>query len=248
MSKKPSKNKQQVTDAEKVAELEAKVAELEAQVAQAPSAGSNEVGEPSKSEEANPSGKKGEPGTADRLKNALIGTKDGAVIPDEPVLLSVDEDRTRLLLQGLGLLLLVILMLFLAVVFWGVANTTGNVVFLILIIAALTVVWFVSKRMGKFLTKFFKRVGLVDFLDKHVVIYPTSDIKDAIVVTYKEIRNYKLIRQGKATRLLLGGNWVKHPSGVYLIDINRPFKASTLDDVETQIKQIMKDHKVNERK
>ena len=61
-----------------------------------------------------------------------------------------------------------------------------------------------------------------------------------------QIKSYKLIRQGKALRLLLEGAWVSHPSGFEFVDINRPFMSSTLDQIQEQIEQLMAQHKVKE--
>ena len=67
------------------------------------------------------------------------------------------------------------------------------------------------------------------------------------MVPYKKVKNYKCIRQGNSIRLLLAGDWVKHPSGFQLVDINRPFMASTLDGLQADIAAVMKAHRVNER-
>lgn len=56
------------------------------------------------------------------------------------------------------------------------------------------------------------------------------------------------MRHGKSLRLLLGGAWVTHPSGLYFVDINRPFMESTLDSVEADVRRIMRENRVNERK
>ena len=153
---------------------------------------------------------------SDAVLGDIIGMAKPIAIPDLPedeVELSVGEDRKRLLLQGLALLVAVLALLFL--VFWCgvVANYTGNVWLLLLLIAALTAAWFVSKRMGRFLGKFFMKTGVIDFGHTYVYIYEKSDPKEATVVTYKDIKSYMIVRQGNSLRFLLWGSWVKYPSG-----------------------------------
>ena len=87
----------------------------------------------------------------------------------------------------------------------------------------LTAVWFVCKGMGKRFSRYASCVHVVDFGRRNVLLYLKSDPKKAQVVAYKNIKNYKLIRQGGSLRLLLAGNWLTHPSGYQLVDINRPF-------------------------
>ena len=168
--------------------------------------------------------------------------------PEEAIELSVAEDRRRLALGGAGFLALDLAALFCAVGFWGAAGITGNLAYLLLVIAALTCAWFFSRAMGKRFGRLVSRVDVVDFGEKHVFVYLKSDPKKAQVVAYKDLKNYKLIRQGKALRLLLAGDWVKHPSGMELVDINRPFMADTLDGLEQEVAEVMKRHHVNERR
>ena len=188
---------------------------------------------------------------SDAVLGDIIGITQPIAIPDLPedeVELSVGEDRKRLLLQGLALLVAVLALLFL--VFWCgvVANYTGNVWLLLLLIAALTAAWFVSKRMGRFLGKFFMKTGVIDFGHTYVYIYEKSDPKEATVVTYKDIKFYKIVRQGNSLRFLLWGSWVKHPSGYLYVGMTRPFMADTLDALEADISATMVRHHVKEKK
>ena len=180
----------------------------------------------------------------------MSGNKKSAPTPELPEderELEVEEDRKRLLLQGLGLLVVSIALLFIALGAWAAANITGNVVLLIVLIFDLTAVWFVCKAMGKRLNRYVSHVHVVDFGRRNVFVYLKSDPKKALVLTYKDIKNYKLIRQGSSLRLLLAGDWVTHPSGFQLVDINRPFMKGTLDELSGQIASVMKAHRVNER-
>lgn len=188
---------------------------------------------------------------SDAVLGDIIGMAKPIAIPDLPedeVELSVGEDRKRLLLQGLALLVAVLALLFL--VFWCgvVANYTGNVWLLLLLIAALTAAWFVSKRMGRFLGKFFMKTGVIDFGHTYVYIYEKSDPKEATVVTYKDIKSYMIVRQGNALRFLLWGSWVKHPSGYLYVGMTRPFMADTLDALEADLSTTMARHHVKEKK
>ena len=63
----------------------------------------------------------------------------------------------------------------------------------------------------------------------------SQDPKEATVVTYKDVKFYKTVRQGNSIRLLLWGDWVKHPSGYLYVGITRPFMADTLDPLETRV-------------
>ena len=149
--------------------------------------------------------------------------------------------------KGLGMLAISIALLFVALGAWAAANITGNVVLLLVLIFDLTAVWFVCKGMGKRFNRYASRVHVVDFGRRSVLLYLKADPKKAQVVAYKDIKNYKLIRQGGSLRLLLAGNWVTHPSGYQLVDINRPFMKDSLDGLAAQIKNVMREHRVNER-
>lgn len=188
---------------------------------------------------------------SDAVLGDIIGMAKPIAIPDLPedeLELSVGEDRKRLLLQGVLLLLAVLALLFLTFWFGVVANASGNVWLLLALILSLTAAWFVSKRMGRFLGKFFMKTGVVDFGSKYVYIYEKSDPKEATVVTYKDVKFYKTVRQGNSIRLLLWGDWVKHPSGYLYVGITRPFMADTLDSLETQICETLARHHVKEKK
>lgn len=168
-------------------------------------------------------------------------------LPEEELELEIEEDRRRLLLQGLGMLVLSIALLFVGLGAWAAANITGNVVLLLVLIFDLTAVWFVCKGMGRRFNRYASRVHVVDFGKRSVFIYVKADPKKAQVVSYRDIKNYKLIRQGNSLRLLLAGDWVRHPSGFQLVDINRPFMKDTVDGLQRDIAALMKAHRVNER-
>ncbi len=196
--------------------------------------------------------------SADRARKAsdavlgnIVGIARPIAIPDLPedeIELSVEEDRRRLVLQGLLLAVAVLALLLLA--FWcGIAaNYSGNVWLLLALIASLTAAWFVSKRMGRLLRKYFMRTGVIDFGHTYVYIYEKADPKEATVVTYKDIKAYKVVRQGNSLRLLLWGDWVKHPSGYLYVGITRPFMAGTLDSLEQGFASTMARHHVKEKK
>ena len=161
--------------------------------------------------------------------------------------LTVEEDRTRLVLQSALLLVLNIALLGLAFVSWVAANVTGSVVLLIVIIFVLTAVWFCSRRMGRLFGKFFGKLPVMLFRERDLVIYEKADRKKALVVPYAKVKGYKVIRQGSSLRLLLWGDWVEHPSGVYYVGINRPFMKDTLDTVSDEIAGRMRAHRVKVR-
>lgn len=168
--------------------------------------------------------------------------------PADEVVLAIDEDRTRLLLQGVLYLLLAFFGLFLVAGGVGATQISQNVAYMLLVLVGLPVAWFASKAMGRRLGKYLRHVGVMDFGRRGVTLYEGVDEKKAISVSYKDIKNYKMVRQGKAIRLLLVGDWVRHPSGYYLVDINRPFMADTLDGLEQDIKGLMREHRVNVHK
>lgn len=167
-------------------------------------------------------------------------------LPKDQVVLEVLEDRTRLMVQGILYLLLTFAALALTFFFWVYANVSGNILGLVGVIAGLTITWFASRTMGKRFSRFASGIHVIDFGQKNVFIFAKSDKRKALVVPYTKIKSYKLIRQGKALRLLLEGAWVSHPSGFEFVDINRPFMAATLDQIQEQIEQLMAQHKVKE--
>lgn len=167
-------------------------------------------------------------------------------LPEDEIVLEVLEDRTRLMVQGILYLLLTFAALALTFFFWVYANVSGNILGLVGVIAGLTITWFASRTMGKRFSRFTSGIHVIDFGQKNIFIFAKSDEKKALVVPYTKIKSYKLIRQGKALRLLLEGVWVSHPSGFEFVDINRPFMAATLDQIQEQIEQLMAQHKVKE--
>lgn len=185
------------------------------------------------------------------IVDSVIGVRDTGADPADDgskVELTVEEDRTRLALQSALLLVLNIALLGLAFVSWVAANVTGNVVLLIVIIFVLTAVWFCSRRMGRLFGKFFGKLPVMLFRERDLVIYEKADRKKALVVPYAKVKGYKVIRQGSSLRLLLWGDWVEHPSGVYYVGINRPFMKDTLDTVSDEIAGRMRAHRVKVRK
>ena len=184
------------------------------------------------------------------IVDSVIGVRDTGADPADDgskVELTVEEDRTRLVLQSALLLVLNIALLGLAFVSWVAANVTGNVVLLIVIIFVLTAVWFCSRRMGRLFGKFFGKLPVMLFRERDLVIYEKADRKKALVVPYAKVKGYKVIRQGSSLRLLLWGDWVEHPSGVYYVGINRPFMKDTLDTVSDEIAGRMRAHRVKVR-
>lgn len=184
------------------------------------------------------------------IVDSVIGVRDTGADPADDgskVELTVEEDRTRLALQSALLLVLNIALLGLAFVSWVAANVTGNVVLLIVIIFVLTAVWFCSRRMGRLFGKFFGKLPVMLFRERDLVIYEKADRKKALVVPYAKVKGYKVIRQGSSLRLLLWGDWVEHPSGVYYVGINRPFMKDTLDTVSDEIAGRMRAHHVKVR-
>lgn len=168
--------------------------------------------------------------------------------PRDEVVLEVEEDRARLLLQGVLYLLLAFFGLFLVAGGIGATQISQNMAYMILLLIGLPLAWFASKAMGRRLGKFFSHTNVIDFGKHGVLIYEGADPKKALSVSYKDIKNYKVVRHGRSLRLLLGGSWVTHPSGLYFVDINRPFMESTLEDVEVDVRRVMREHRVNERK
>lgn len=175
-----------------------------------------------------------------------VDKKPAPELPEDQLVLEVLEDRTRLMVQGILYLLMAFAALALTFFFWVYANVSGNILGLVGVIAGLTITWFASRAMGKRFSRFASGIHVIDFGQKHVCIFAKSDKRKVLVVPYTKIKSYKLIRQGKALRLLLEGAWVSHPSGFEFVDINRPFMATTLDQIQEQIEQLMAQHKVKE--
>lgn len=173
---------------------------------------------------------------------------DGPAAADERIVLSVGEDRTRLALQGVAYLLLAFLGLFLVAGGIGATQIAQNIAYLVLVLVGLPVAWFASKAMGKRFGRLLSHTDVIGFGEKNILIYEKADAKKAVAVPYEDVKRYKLIRQGKALRLLLAGDWVTHPSGYQLIDINRPFMAASLDGLEEQILDVLRSHHVKQAK
>lgn len=167
---------------------------------------------------------------------------------ERDVELRIEEDRTRLLVCGLGLLLLVFAILFVAACAYVFADATGNIALLLIVIVAITAVWFISKRTGRMLGKLAANVGVCDFGANELTIYEKADITKAVVVPYKQIKGYSIVRQGSSLRLLLWGSWVTHPAGYEYVGITRPFMKDTLDGLEGQIEECMARHHVKKHK
>ena len=175
-----------------------------------------------------------------------VDKKPAPDLPEDEIALEVLADRTRLMVQGILYLLLTLAARALTFCFWVYANVSGNNLGLVGVIAGLTITWFASRAMGKRFSRFASGIHVIDFGQKNICIFAKSDKRKALVVPYTKIKSYKLIRQGKALRLLLEGAWVSHPSGFEFVDINRPFMSSTLDQIQEQIEQLMAQHKVKE--
>ncbi|WP_343005793.1 MULTISPECIES: hypothetical protein [unclassified Collinsella] len=167
---------------------------------------------------------------------------------ERDVELRIEEDRTRLLVCGLGLLVLVFAILLAAVCAYAFADVTGNIALLLVVVVAITAVWFISKRMGRLLGKYAAHVGVCDFGASELTIYEKADVTKAVVIPYKQIKGYSTVRQGSSLRLLLWGSWVTHPAGYEYVGITRPFMKDTLDDLEGQIEECMARHHVKKHK
>lgn len=169
-------------------------------------------------------------------------------LPEDTIELSVPEDRGRLLLAAVVYLLLALAGLFLVAGGLGATQISGSMGYMVITLIGLPVAWFASKAMGKRFNRYAQKTNIVDFGEKYVFIYAEANPKKALVVPYKEIKSYKLIRQGAAIRLLFKGNWVDHPSGYYLVDINKTFSSETVASLETDIVKVMREHRVNRKK
>lgn len=167
---------------------------------------------------------------------------------EHDVELRIEEDRTRLLVCGLGLLAFVFATLFAAVCAYALADVTGNIALLLVVVVAITAVWFISKRMGRLLGKYAAHIGVCDFGASELTIYEKADVTKAVVVPYKQIKGYSIVRRGSSLRLLLWGEWVTHPAGYEYVGITRPFMKDTLDDLEGQIEECMARHHVKKHK
>lgn len=179
-----------------------------------------------------------------------IGKEKEAVkeLPEDTIELSVPEDRGRLLLAALVYLLLALVGLFLVAGGLGATQISGNMGYMVLTLLGLPVAWYASKAMGKRFNRYAQKTNIVDFGEKYVFIYAEANPKKAIVVPYKEIKSYKIIQQGSAIRLFFKGNWVDHPSGYYLVDINKIFSSETVVPLVNDIVKVMREHRVNRKK
>ncbi len=164
----------------------------------------------------------------------------------DDIIYTIEEDRGYLLSYMALRLVGVFLALFFSFLMWVFANRSGNIIFLIAFIIGLTAAWFFAKGLGKKSGRFISRVPVVSFGEENIFIFETADKEYPLIVSYGDIAAYKIIRQKNALRLLMKGKWVEHPSGFYLIDIQRPFMKTTLSDVQERIKDILQDNKIKE--
>jgi len=177
----------------------------------------------------------------------LSGKKAADVVPDEEIELRVEDDPKRLVLLAVLFFVLTLVSVAAALACISIANVTGSVWLLLGFIVCLTATWFLSRRTGFYLRRRVRNMDVAAFGKKHLLVYEGSDPTQAKVIAYKDIKKYELVRQGSATRLLLWGSWVEHPSGVYYVGINRPFGRESLDGMEADVRACMKRHHVNER-
>lgn len=181
------------------------------------------------------------------MKKFGMADDKGPALPEDTVELAVGQDRMYLALTGAGFLLLTFAGLVLVAGGIGAAQLSGSVAYLALAIVGLPVAWFASKAMGARFGRLASGVDAIDFGERYVFVHEKADASKALVLSYRDIAGYRIIRQGSALRLLLAGPWVTHPSGFYLVNINRPFAADGLGELEGQIRAVMAAHRVKER-
>ncbi|MCI1664822.1 MAG: hypothetical protein LKI25_00415 [Atopobiaceae bacterium] len=161
------------------------------------------------------------------------------------VQLTIPEDRRRLALYAA---LDVFAVIGLLILMWlGLAFGSQGIIWAYLVsLLALAACWFTFRPCFKFVGKLMRHVGVCDFCADELVVHVTSKKDD--VIPYGRIRDAQIVREPKAIRLLLTGEWVTHPAGVYYVGIAYPFQPELLDGLEAELRDVLKANHVKLRK
>jgi len=115
----------------------------------------------------------------------------------------------------------------------------------LLALFALTAVWFISKSAGRLFRRWLAHTPVMELGERHLFICRDSKREEALCVSYGDIRQARIQREGGKLRLLLKGPWVKHPSGYEYVAISRPFVRESLAPLMEELAIRLRSHKVN---
>lgn len=148
----------------------------------------------------------------------------------------IPEDKGRLLFYtGLNLVLMILLM---AASIFSYAVSWYLVTFL-----CITGLWFVIKTMFKYGKKLLKNVPVCELKRNEITIHSLPG--KARTLTYKQIKEVKLLRGRASLKFFFSGKGVDHPSGWYYVGVVYPFQKGRLDEVEKNVTECLRKHGIS---
>lgn len=148
----------------------------------------------------------------------------------------IPEDKGRLLFYtGLYLLLMILLMLA-SIAFYTVG-------WYLTTFFCITALWFVVKAMFRYGRKFLRDIPVCELKKNEVVIHSLPG--KAKVLTYKQIKEVKLLKGRVSLKFFFSGKGVEHPSGWYYVGIVYPFQKKRLVEVEKNVEECLKSHGIS---
>ena len=95
-------------------------------------------------------------------------------------------------------------------------------------------------RYGK---KLLKNVPVCDLKRNEVVIHSLPG--KARILTYKQIKEVKLLRGRVSLKFFFSSKEVEHPSGWYYVGVVYPFQKGRLDEVEKNVAECLRKHGIS---
>lgn len=148
----------------------------------------------------------------------------------------IPEDKGRLMFYtGLNLILTVLLMV--------VSIASYAVSWYLLTFLCITGLWFAIKTMFRYGKKLLKNVPVCELKRNEVVIHSLPG--KARILTYKQIKEVKLLRGRVSLKFFFSGKEVEHPSGWYYVGVVYPFQKGRLDEVEKNVAECLRKHGIS---
>lgn len=148
---------------------------------------------------------------------------------------AVKDDRMKLCLYTI--LNLILTLCFILIIIF----TLGNAYYLLSFLG-ITALWFSVKYMCRYGIRLIKDTSICEF-HKTYISFPVNS-NDLQSLSYKEIKEVKILRDWKSIKLFFSGNKVQHPSDWYYIGIIYLFRNSYLYKIEDNIINILKKNNI----
>lgn len=145
----------------------------------------------------------------------------------------IQEDRHKLFIYTLLLLILTIALLILASGFYSMQAF----LFTFLMISGM---WFSVKAMCRYGKKWLHHTPVVEFTNDEIILHTFDEQR----IPYQDIKDVKLIRDYKSVKLFFATDYVSHPSGWYYVGAIYLFQRATLKDVEKETIACLKNHHI----